>query len=184
MLIGMVALHSPRQIRTLLVKRPARRRQDGSRQLVRLGTVTVLQLGGESSRTTEAGRLEYVVAACARDNIGPGDVYETSPDPHFVAQPGGRLPGGVDQCDLAAPDRDAPAWRPSNVDVEAVAGPGCCADFNADYQAVWRSVDLESSDQLSLHSHDWGSTLNRQTGDYKIAAAVCTARGRIISRSA
>jgi len=76
------------------------------------------------------------------------------------------LPCGVDQGDLAIADCDTPAWRPSNVDVdEAVAGPGCCADCNADYQAVCRSVDLESSDQLSQQSLGWGLTLNRQTGE-------------------
>lgn len=89
--------------------------------------------GGENSRTTEPRRYEYLLAACTRNNIGLVGVHGTSPDPHFVAQPPGRLPGGVDQDDLAVTDCDTPAWGPSNVDVdEPVAG----ADCNADYQAV------------------------------------------------
>src|SRR3954452_24367984 len=110
----------------------------------------------------------------------PGRRPRTSPDPHLVTQPPDRLPSGVYQDNLAATDCDTPARLPSNVDVdEPVAG----ADCNADYQAVCRSIDLESSDQLSHQRLDGGFTLNRPTGDHKVIVSVCALIDRIISRT-
>jgi hypothetical protein len=122
-------------------------------------------MGGENSRTTEPRRLEYPLPACTWDNASPVGVHETAAYPHLVAQPAGRLACGVDEGDLATADCDTPAWRPSNVGVDEGVAPGSCANCMADYQAVCRRVDLESSDQLSLQIHLWGLTLNRQTGE-------------------
>src|SRR3954452_20007472 len=110
----------------------------------------------------------------------PGRRPRTSPDPHLVTQPPDRLPSGVYQDDLAATDCDTPARRPSNVDVdEPVAG----ADCNADYQAVCRSIDLESSDQLSHQRLHGVFTLSRHTGDHKVNVPECTLIFRFVSRT-
>src|SRR4051794_11602277 len=72
--------------------------------------------GGENSRTTELIGHEYLLASGTRNDIGLGGVNGTSPDPHLVTQPRSRLPGRVDQGDLAFTDRDTPAERPGDVD--------------------------------------------------------------------
>ena len=109
------------------------------------------QTGAAGSRSREATRLEYRVVPRARHDIGPVGGHKTSANPHLVAHAGNCLPCSIDQGNHAITDRDAPAWRPSDVDVdESVAGTDPSADCHAKYQAVCRGLDLECADQLSL----------------------------------
>jgi hypothetical protein len=101
-----------------------------------------------------------------------GCVYETSTDVYLVAQAGSCLSSCINQGNLAITDRDTPAWRPSDVDVDQpvadvdqpVAGADYSADCHANYQAICRRIDPECSDQLSLHCDGWNFALNGEAG--------------------